>query len=93
MKTSGLVLGGVIVMLASIGLMNTADAQCPNIEGVWSSPGPNGYASENIRQSGCDFLATLPASYFNHAVSGKFLGSSNYSLTIVRTNKPMDVPL
>lgn len=62
---------------------STARSKCTNIEGVWNSSG----LSENIRQTGCNFSATVPAQYFNHAINGKYLGSSNYSLTITRTNK------
>ena len=75
----------VVFALITLGATGSAFAQCANIEGKWSSPGPNGFVSEDIRQTGCDFLANLPAPYFNHAVSGKFLGNSNYSLTIARS--------
>jgi hypothetical protein len=54
-----------------------------NIEGNWNSSG----LSENIRRTGCDFLAKVPGSIFNHIVKGRYSGSSNYSLTITRTNQ------
>lgn len=65
---------------------NPVHAQCPDIEGVWNSPSPSS-VSEIIRQTGCRYSATLTTLLFNHAISGKYLGDSNYSLTIVRTNK------
>jgi hypothetical protein len=60
--------------------------QCANIEGVWNSSAPSS-VSENIRQNGCNFSGTLTTALFNHTISGKYLGSSNYSISITRTNK------
>jgi hypothetical protein len=62
-----------------------ADSACEaaKIEGNWNSQG----LSENIQQTGCDFLAKVPGSFFNHTVKGRYLGSSNYSLTIARSNQ------
>lgn len=65
---------------------NPVHAQCPGIEGVWNSPSPSS-VSETIRQTGCRYSATLTTLLFNHAISGRYLGDANYSLTIVRTNK------
>jgi hypothetical protein len=65
---------------------NPVRAQCPDIDGVWNSPSPSS-VSEIIRQTGCRYSATLTTLLFNHAISGRYLGDSNYSLTIVRTNK------
>jgi len=60
--------------------------QCPDIEGVWNSSSPSS-VSENIRQAGCSYSATLTTLLFNHAINGKYLGDSNYSLTMARTNR------
>jgi hypothetical protein len=60
--------------------------KCANIEGAWNSSAPSS-VSENIRQSGCNFSGTLTNAFFNHAISGKYLGGSNYSISITRTNK------
>jgi hypothetical protein len=60
--------------------------QCANIEGAWNSPAPSS-VSENIRQTGCSFSGTLTSALFNHAISGKYLGNSTYSISISRTNK------
>jgi hypothetical protein len=57
-----------------------------NIVGTWNSSSPSS-VSVDIRQTGCNFLARLTAPLFNHAVSGRYLGSSNYSITITRTNQ------
>jgi hypothetical protein len=54
-----------------------------NIDGNWNSSG----LSENIQQAGCDFSAKIPGSLFNHTVRGRYLGSSNYSIAIARSNQ------
>jgi hypothetical protein len=54
-----------------------------DIEGNWNSSG----LSENIQQTGCNFSAKIPGSLFNHTVKGRYLGSSNYSITIARSNQ------
>ena len=65
---------------------STTRSQCTNIEGVWNSSAPSS-VTENIRQTGCNFLGTVTTAFFKHAVSGKYLGSSSYSITITRTNQ------
>jgi hypothetical protein len=57
-----------------------------NIVGTWNSSSPSS-ASEDIRQTGCNFVATLSNQFFHHAISGRYLGSSNFSLKIARTNQ------
>jgi|SRR5579871_4246472 len=57
-----------------------------DIAGTWNSSSPSS-ASENIRPMGCNFVATLNNALFHHAISGRYLGTSNFSLTIARTNQ------
>jgi len=57
-----------------------------DIVGIWNSTSPSP-ASEDIRRTGCGFLATISNPIFHHAVSGRYLGRSNFSLTIERTNQ------
>jgi hypothetical protein len=57
--------------------------EAANIEGNWNSQG----LSETIQRAGCDFLAKIPSSLFNHTVKGHYLGSSNYSIAIARSNQ------
>lgn len=67
-----------------------ADSACgrmsANIVGTWNSSSPSS-VSADIRQTGCDFSGRITAPLFNHAVSGRYLGGSNYSITITRTNQ------
>lgn len=57
-----------------------------NIGGTWNSSSPSP-VSEDIRQTGCSFVATLSTQLFNHAISGRYSSGSNFSLTIARTNR------
>jgi hypothetical protein len=57
-----------------------------SIVGPWKSSSPNS-VSADIRQTGCDFSASLTAPLFNHAASGHYLSGSNYAITITRTNQ------
>ena len=57
-----------------------------SIVGTWNSSSPSS-VSADIRRNGCDFSARVTAPLFNHAVSGRYSGGSNYSITITRTNQ------
>jgi hypothetical protein len=57
-----------------------------NIAGTWNSSSPSA-ASEDIRPTGCNFVATLSNQFFHHAISGHYLDGSNFSLKIARTNQ------
>lgn len=65
----------------------SACGQIPaDIVGIWNSSSPSP-VSEDIRRTGCGFLATISNPLFHHAVSGRYLGRSNFSQTIARTNQ------
>jgi hypothetical protein len=57
-----------------------------DIAGTWNSSSPSS-VSEDIRPTGCNFVASLTTQLFRHAISGRYLGRSNFSLTIARTNQ------
>jgi hypothetical protein len=57
-----------------------------SIAGTWNSSSPSS-ESEDIRQTGCNFVATLSNRFFNHAINGRYLDGSNFSLTVARTNR------
>lgn len=57
-----------------------------SITGTWNSSSPSS-VSEDIRRTGCNFVATISNQFFAHAISGRYLGGSNFSLTITRTNR------
>lgn len=65
---------------------SSSTKRCANLEGVWNSAAPSS-VSENIRQTACNFSASLTTALFNHVVNGKYMGSSNWSVAITRTNK------
>jgi hypothetical protein len=68
------VVGGVSIQKAS--------AQCPNIDGVHKSPGIEAF----MHQEGCKFIANAPSKGFNHTIEGVYLGGSQFSWTVTRTN-------
>ena len=57
-----------------------------SITGTWHSSSPNA-VSEDIRQTGCNFVATISNQFFDHTISGHYLDGSNFSETITRTNR------
>jgi hypothetical protein len=57
-----------------------------NITGTWNSSSPSS-VSEDVRQTGCNFVATLSAPFFHHVITGRHLGGSDFSLKVVRTNQ------
>jgi hypothetical protein len=57
-----------------------------NIAGTWNSSSPSS-ESEDIRPTGCNFVATLSNRFFHHVISGRYLDRSSFSLRIARTNQ------